>query len=224
MFRKLFRGGKPKSNRVISSEDTSTLSRKDQLFARFEHDTGPICQQAIVHPFRRFDGSHFTHDLSLEAVAVALAMTTYEWLTAVFDREADFYPGVRPTDEICADLSAFITARLAPRAKALAGKDVGAVCEAMYISNEKSRGATAILREFESAEHDPNDPDLSLKWARTVRTAVDSLIVGDVDKYVTAENGDAVMRRIVVLPTTLPYDDVLPDTIDALVAEMESKR
>ena len=90
----------------------------------------------------------------------------------------------------------------------------------MYPSSEKASNARSLLSEFESAEHEPNDPDLSLKWSRTVRAAVDSLIVGDADKYVNAKNGDAVMRRIVILPTTLPYANVLPDTIDGFMAEL----
>jgi hypothetical protein len=201
------------------------MGLKDRLLTALRQKPDPIAQQGVVQPLERFDGSPFTADPHHEAVAVALAMTTYEWLKAIFDAEADFYPNVRPSDEMCADLTAFIAARLASRAQVLGGvKDIGAVCEAMYPSSEKARNATALLSEFESSEHDPNDPDLSLKWARTVRAGVDSLIVGDADKYINAENADAVTRRIIVLPTTLPHDNVLPDTIDAVMAEMGTRR
>jgi hypothetical protein len=227
MFRSLFGRGraKPPHRGASSREYSSTPSLKDRLIARFEQDTNPIGQQAIVQPFRRFDESDFAADPRHEAVATALAMTTYEWLSAVFNAEIDFYPNVRPADEMCADLSAFIAARLASRAQTLGDvKDIDVVSAVMYPSSEKASNATAILSEFESAEHDPIDPDLTLNWARTVRAGVDSLIVGDADKYVNAENTAAVIRRITVLPATLPYDNVLPDTIDELMAEMGRRR
>ena len=111
MFRKLFGGGKAKPpNRVPSSTGDSATARslKDRLLARFEQDTDPIGQQAIVQPFRRFDESDFAADPRREAIATALTMTTSEWLITVFHVENDFYPNVRPTEEMCADLSALL--------------------------------------------------------------------------------------------------------------------
>jgi hypothetical protein len=207
--------------RVLPSRrDDYTTSLKGRLLAGLERNPNPIAQQAVVQPLKRFDDSPVAADPRVDAVATALAVTTYEWLNTIFDAEVDFYPNVRPTDEICADLSAFIVARLASRAQPLRVEDISAVSDIMYPANEKSCRATALLNEFESAEHDPNDKDLSLKWARIVRSAVDSLIVGDADKYVNADNGDAIMKRIVALPATLPYDNVLPDTVNAIMAEM----
>lgn len=91
------------------------------------------------------------------------------------------------------------------------------VCEAMFPVNAKCRDAIACLDAFESAEHDINDSELGLKWNRVVRTAIDSLIVGDVDKYITAENGEAVTLRLLGLRPTFIDDDMFARSIDEIL-------
>jgi hypothetical protein len=201
------------------------MSFKSRFLAEFGDNASPIIQQAVVQPLQRYEGSEFAADSALDALAISLAMAAHGWLNALFDPEANFYPNIQPTEIVCGDLSAFITWRLGSRVQ---GHDtgsflanIGAICEVMYPASDKSRAATAHVSEFESAEHDP-DADLGLKWSRTVRTAVDSLVVGDVDKLVNADNADAIMNRLLGLPATLPYDDVLPHMIDGVMAEMEA--
>lgn len=96
------------------------------FIAESEGNANPISQQAVVYPLRRFNASSFASDPSLEtmrleALAINLAMASQEWLNTLFHSDAEFYPGVLPDDEMCADLAAFLAWRLGNRAKRFGG-------------------------------------------------------------------------------------------------------
>jgi hypothetical protein len=120
--------------------------------------------------------------------------------------DSDFYPDLELTSTICADLSAFLAHRLAQRNAQLHPSDLNLKLELlasmMYPRSERCVAAMDQLAACEAAEP---SADAAQIWARAVRDAVDLMVLGSVES-VNSSNARALLLRLTLLPTTLPYD------------------
>lgn len=198
------------------------MSMIDRFFAAVEDDLEPISQEAVAQPLERY--GRLSADPELGPASLALAMKTRKWLIGLFDSDSAFYPDLELTSTICADLSAFLAHRLVQRNAQLHPSDLNLRLEAlasmMYPRSERCVAAMDQLAACEAAEP---SADAAQIWARAVRDAVDLMVLGSVES-VNLSNARALLLRLTLLPTTLPYDNEFPNTVEAIASEIETAK